>query len=47
MKATFGGFAWKFCLEIFFGNFVWKFVWIFSLEILFGAEEVHKEQNIY
>ena len=32
LKATFGGFVWKFCLEISFGNSVWKF----RLEILFG-----------
>ena len=32
LKATFGGFVWKFRLEISFGNFVWKF----RLEISFG-----------
>ena len=36
LKAIFGGFVWKFCLEIYFGNFVWMFVWIFRLEISFG-----------
>ena len=45
LKATFGGFVWKFRLEISFGNFVWKFcleilfetsVWKFLLEISFG-----------
>ena len=45
LKATFGGFVWKFRLEILFGNFVWKFcleisfvnfVWNSCLEILFG-----------
>ena len=32
LKATFGGFVWKFRLEILFGDFVWKF----RLEISFG-----------
>ena len=45
LKATFGGFVWKFRLKISFGNFVWKFrleisfgnfVWRFCLEISFG-----------
>ena len=36
LKATFGGFVWKFRLEILFGNFVWMFVWIFHLEVSFG-----------
>ena len=31
LKATFGGFVWKFRLKILFGNFVWKF----RLEISF------------
>ena len=47
LKATFGGFVWKFRLEILFGNFrleisfgnfVWKFVWKFRLENLFGRQ---------
>ena len=45
LKATFGGFVWKFCLEILFGNFFCKFrleflfgnlVWKFCLGISFG-----------
>ena len=32
LKATFGGFVWKFCLDISFGNFSWKY----RLEVSFG-----------
>ena len=32
LKATFGGFVWKFRLEILFGNLFWKF----CLDVLFG-----------
>ena len=36
LKATFGGFVWKFRLEILFGCLFRYFVWKFQLEISFG-----------
>ena len=40
LKATFGGFVWKFrlkfCLQIYFRNFVWKFCLDVCLDISFG-----------